>query len=84
VDEVTLKIKEVPLTPLFKVYLINNQQALMGYYAVERRSVNLRGEDFEVYDVDGLTVPLQRHRPDQRPGVQAWFDSLWESIAEVG
>lgn len=82
VDRVNVEIKEVPITPVFKVYLVNERQVLMGYYAVKPRSVDFKGEELAIYDVDGLGVSLYPQGPVQRTATKAWFESLWETIAE--
>jgi DNA-binding transcriptional regulator YhcF (GntR family) len=83
----------VPLTPTSKVYVLNGRTALFGYYQVVERSVQFgNGDRAPIYDVLGVNAILFAHRAGAdgtRPGdqrfvaeTQAWFDSLWQSIAE--
>jgi DNA-binding transcriptional regulator YhcF (GntR family) len=90
---VSVEFRTVPITPLQKLYLINEHTALSGYYAVIEREVLFgSGERDEIYDVLGLAAVLFPFRgdpsaPDSRDSrfvteSQSWFDSLWSTIAE--
>lgn len=90
---VSVEFRTVPITPLQKLYLINEDIALSGYYEVIEREVMFgSGERDEIYDVLGLGAVLFPFRgdpsaPDSRDSrfvteSQSWFDSLWSTIAE--
>ncbi|MDX3235726.1 GntR family transcriptional regulator [Streptomyces sp. ME03-5709C] len=81
--EVSVEVRTLPITPVAKYYLINGEQALMGYYKVAPNNVLLPdGEAAEIYDVMGLGARLYLQGPEQRAVCQEWFDSLWTTIAE--
>ncbi|MDX3214274.1 winged helix-turn-helix domain-containing protein [Streptomyces sp. ME02-6991-2B] len=81
--EVSVEVRTLPITPVAKYYLINREQALMGYYKVESNSVELPdGETAQIYDVMGLGARLYPQGAEQRAVCQEWFDSLWTTIAE--
>ncbi|MDX3354569.1 GntR family transcriptional regulator [Streptomyces sp. ME01-24h] len=81
--EVSVEVRTLPITPVAKYYLINGEQALMGYYKVESNSVELPdGETAQIYDVMGLGARLYPQGAEQRAVCQEWFDSLWTTIAE--
>ncbi|MYS22621.1 hypothetical protein GA0115240_142524 [Streptomyces sp. DvalAA-14] len=91
--ENSIEFRTVPVTPMQKLYLLNTQVALSGYYQVLQRPVTFGdGQRDEIYDVLGVNTMLFPHRSDPgRPQSrdsqfvaesQAWFDALWESIAE--
>lgn len=91
--ESSVEFRTVPVTPLHKLYLINGEVALFGHYRVVERPVRFSdGQREDIYDVLGIDAMLFPHRSD--PGdpesvdsrfvaeAQAWFDSLWSTIAE--
>lgn len=92
VKAATVEVKTLAVTPLHKLYLLNGTEALFGYYEVEERPVRYQGADMDIYDVLGLGAMLF-HFSAEPPGdhgqaqeivakSQAWFDSLWDTIAE--
>jgi DNA-binding transcriptional regulator YhcF (GntR family) len=82
-EEAVVETRQVPLTPVFKTYLINGERGLTGYYVVMNREVRLPdGEEAAIYDVIGPGAKLYPHGPMQRQECQWWFDSLWATIAE--
>jgi DNA-binding transcriptional regulator YhcF (GntR family) len=91
--ENSIEFRTVPVTPMQKLYLLNTRVALSGYYRVLQRPVTFGdGQRDEIYDVLGVNTMLFLHRRDpEHPQSsdsqfvaesQAWFDALWESIAE--
>ncbi|MBD0425004.1 winged helix-turn-helix transcriptional regulator [Streptomyces sp. TRM S81-3] len=92
VPSVELKIRHAPLTPAFKLYVINGVEALHGPYEVIERTIVLDGgETIDAYDVLGLGARLTHHVKDADPNspgsafvesMQAWFDSVWDLLAE--
>ncbi|NSC22495.1 GntR family transcriptional regulator [Streptomyces albus subsp. chlorinus] len=90
--EVSLTVRAVPLTPTHKLYLLNRDEALIGYYQVVRNEKAVyEGEQLALYDVLGLTTKLFRStdgpeaRDEQESAFvaesQRFFDSLWDTIA---
>jgi hypothetical protein len=43
VDKTTAEIRAHPAAPLFKLYLINNEEAFFGFYPVVEHVINLDG-----------------------------------------
>lgn len=91
--EQSVQIRSVPVTPMFKLYLLNDATALHGFYRVVPRVVALgEGESGEIYDVLGVSATLFPHRADPADPEAAdsvfveesrsWFESLWSTIAE--
>ncbi len=90
VPEVSCEIKTVAATPLQKLYILNGTEALMGYYRVVSDQVTYRGEELQIFDVLGFDTSLFRFsgaKGNDKQDValvqdaQAWFDSLWSTIA---
>lgn len=94
VPAVSVEIREAPVTPMEKVYLLNGHVVLRGYYKVVERVIPFRGEDgsldkVPIFDVLGLRSPLTYHAVGDSTGQgemivkqsQVWFDSLWSTVA---
>jgi DNA-binding transcriptional regulator YhcF (GntR family) len=95
VPSVDVRIRHTPLTPTFKLYLLNGAEALHGPYEVIEREIVLGlEEDQEVVtalDVLGLGATLMHHVKDEDPNspgtvfvdsMQKWFDSVWKMLSE--
>ncbi|NUS31011.1 MAG: GntR family transcriptional regulator [Streptomyces sp.] len=93
VSSVDLQVRRVPLTPTFKLYLVNGVEAIMAPYVVTERQIDLdSGEVVDALDVLGLGATLTRHLKDENdpnsPGsvfvesMSAWFESVWNHLAE--
>ncbi|WP_406372903.1 GntR family transcriptional regulator [Streptomyces sp. NBC_00647] len=96
--DAALTIRRVPLTPQFKLYVLNDTEMLHGPYEVIRRTIALEDDartEIEALDVLGLGSPLSYHRREDEAdshdttffaGQQGWFESCWEELGveEVG
>jgi DNA-binding transcriptional regulator YhcF (GntR family) len=92
VESASMEIRHVGLTPAFKLYLINGEQALHGPYEVIERPIVLDDEPEPVraLDVLGLGATLTHYLKDDNPASrgstfveswQAWFESVWTHLA---
>ncbi|MEV0469612.1 GntR family transcriptional regulator [Streptomyces prunicolor] len=91
VSSVELEIRHTPLTPTFKLYVINGE-VLHGAYTVIERSVVLDdGETITALDVLGYGATLTHHVRDADPnlpgsvfveGMTTWFESVWTRLAD--
>lgn len=93
VPVVDVQIRHVPLTPAFKVYVLNGVEVLFGPYEVIERPVVLEtGEEIRALDVLGHGATLTHHVRDadnrDAPGsvlvtsMRAWFESVWSLLSE--
>ena len=78
------EIRRVPVAPLFKLYVINSENAFFGYYPVARHDVRIDGAVHPIVDLMGKDARLFRFSTrDQDQGAEqfeqaaAWFDSMW-------
>ncbi|WP_050371523.1 FadR/GntR family transcriptional regulator [Streptomyces acidiscabies] len=86
--DVQVSFRALPFTPPVKLYLLNEAEALMGYYTVARyEEPSDDGELLDMYDVRGTESLLFsfEKRTGQRDAAfveesQRWFDALWETI----
>ncbi|MFI2232275.1 GntR family transcriptional regulator [Nocardia testacea] len=90
VTTATAQIRSYPAVPLFKLYILNGEQAFFGYYPVREHKLELDGEQTAVWDLMGKDATLfhfaQENDPDTRDAQfveqsKMWFDSLWNSVA---
>jgi hypothetical protein len=85
--DVRVTFRALPFTPPVKLYLLNEEEALMGYYMLTRREEEWGSRTLDMYDVLGsksLLFSFAR-RAGRRDAAfveesQKWFDALWETI----
>jgi hypothetical protein len=85
VEEASVQIRKVPLTPTLKMYLLNGEQLLEGYYTLDEWTpAPAEGAGGAIVDSIGLGAELFPYsRRDQAFKVEAaqrFFDSYWERI----
>ena len=90
VQQASVEIRVHHLAPLFKLYVLNNEEAFFGFYPVREHKVTLNGEARPMYDLLGKDAVLFHHTlsdDDASIGSQyveqarAWFDSIWTTIS---
>jgi DNA-binding transcriptional regulator YhcF (GntR family) len=86
--DASLEIRTVLTTPEVKLYLINDDLSLRGWYRVHLSRVLVPSrsgpgtEELEIYDFMGLDAALIHQRPQAAAESREWFESLWTTIAE--
>ncbi|MFI8948027.1 winged helix-turn-helix domain-containing protein [Streptomyces sp. NPDC053750] len=85
--DVRVAFRALPFTPPMKLYLLNGEEALLGYYMLTRREEEYEGRVLEMYDALGSQSLLfsslkgMGHRDTAFvEESQKWFDALWETI----
>jgi biotin operon repressor len=90
VADVDVEVRQVPVTPTFKLYLFNGTEALHGMYEVVERPIMLDEGRVPALDVIGLGAVLEHFVADDDPDSpgsvfvtarQTWFDSVWKYLA---
>ncbi|MFC8358756.1 GntR family transcriptional regulator [Streptomyces griseorubiginosus] len=92
VDEVDVRVVEVPLAPTHKLYLRRGVEGLMGPYKIVERTILMDDDtEIEAWDVLGLGSTLIRLVHDEgdpnavgtafMQGWQDWFDACWHRYA---
>ncbi len=86
--DVRVTFRALPFTPPVKLYLLNGDEALIGYYVVTERAEEYESRTLEMYDVLGTQSLLFSfaRQAEERDGAfveesQKWFDALWETIS---
>ncbi|MFI8303616.1 GntR family transcriptional regulator [Streptomyces sp. NPDC085927] len=85
--DVHVRFRALPFTPPMKLYLLNGQEALIGYYLLARREEEWGSQTLDMYDALGsqsllFSFTKQTGQRDQAfvEESQKWFDALWETI----
>lgn len=85
--DVRIAFRALPFTPPMKLYLLNGEEALLGYYMLTRREEEYESRTLQMYDALGSQSLLFSflNRTGHRDAVfveesQKWFDALWETI----
>jgi DNA-binding transcriptional regulator YhcF (GntR family) len=90
VKDATAEVRVHRGAALFKLYLINNEEAFFGFYPVREHLVPLNGQPKAIYDLMGKDAILFHHSvtdDDTSTGSQyvdqarTWFDSMWTTVA---
>ncbi|ASO17957.1 DNA-binding transcriptional regulator YhcF (GntR family) [Actinoalloteichus hoggarensis] len=89
VPEVTAEVRVHRAAPLFKLYLLNGEDAFFGFYPVQEHVLSLGGETTTIYDLAGKDAILFHHSTtddDTSTGSQyvdqatTWFTSMWTTV----
>ncbi|MFE2057516.1 hypothetical protein [Streptomyces sp. NPDC059446] len=91
VEKVDVQVRLVPFAPQLKLYILNNQVVLQGFYIPEEGAATLAdGEEVVTYDAYGTGATLYPFRatadstPEQVGVVRAarkFFNVTWENLA---
>ncbi len=90
VPEISAQVRVHRAAPLFKLYLINNDEAFFGFYPVREHVLSLGGQPQAIYDLMGKDAILFHHSvtdDDSLTGSQyvdqarTWFDSMWNTVS---
>lgn len=73
------------LGPIVKVYTINAERSLIGFYPVTEHSMNIDGQDLPLHHPSGwdattLDVGGHPQLASFANQAQAWFESIWNTI----
>lgn len=86
--DVRVTFRALPFTPPMKLYLLNSDEALIGYYVLTERQEEYESQTLEMYDALGSQSLLFSfvRQAGQRDAAfveesQKWFDALWETIS---
>jgi DNA-binding transcriptional regulator YhcF (GntR family) len=90
VKDVSAQIRVHRAAPLFKLYMINNEEAFFGFYPVREHVITLGGAPRAIYDLMGKDAILFHHSvtdDDTSTGSQYveqardWFESMWSTVS---
>jgi hypothetical protein len=83
------EIRAHPCPPMFKLYILNAEEAFFGLYPITKERLPLASGDRDIYDLMGKDAVLFHHsvHSGQATDVpyieqaQNWFNSMWETIS---
>jgi hypothetical protein len=89
IKEAATEIRAYQVPPLFKLYLLNREEAFFGLYPLVEHKIPFPDGTHPVYDLMGKDAVVFRHSKatgdtadaqfvDQ---AQAWFNSMWDHIS---
>ena len=90
VRSASIEIRVHQLPPVFKLYVLNNEEVFFGFYDVTEHAVTLDGQSVPIYDVLGKDASLfhfttndddASNGPRYVQEARAWFESVWNTIA---
>lgn len=90
VKAATADVRVHGVPPVFKLYILNGEEAFFGFYPVVEHAVRVKGEPVAIYDPMGKDATLFHYSTsddDTSTGAQyveqaqTWFNSLWNTIA---
>jgi DNA-binding transcriptional regulator YhcF (GntR family) len=90
IESGSAEVRIVHMAPLFKLFLLNSNEAFFGFYPVVRHNVAVGSEPVEIFDPMGKDATLFHFaRSDDAGAVasqyveqaQSWFDSVWATVA---
>lgn len=90
VPDASVEIRSVRMTPQVKLYILNHDVALRGWYEVIDVPVGLPVavddpdgpvEEVVIHDLRGLDAPVIPQQPEAVAAARRWFESVWGGIA---
>lgn len=91
VTSATAEVRAHSASPLFKLYLINDEEAFFGFYPVLEHTVTVDKEQVPIFDPMGKDATLfhfsttddaeTSNGPQYVAQARAWFDSMWTTIS---
>ncbi|WP_207782367.1 GntR family transcriptional regulator [Phytoactinopolyspora limicola] len=90
ISEASVQVRTHALTPLFKLYLLNDEEMFFGFYPIYARTIETDAGAVEMYDLGGKDAVLfhqsatdDPNAPDTQHVAQAreWFDSIWNTMS---
>ena len=89
IKEASTEIRAYQVPPLFKLYLLNGEEAFFGLYPLVEHAIPFPDGSHAMYDLMGKDAVVFRH--SARSGdpadtkfveqAQGWFDSMWNHIS---
>jgi hypothetical protein len=89
IEEASTEIRAYQVPPLFKLYLLNGEEAFFGLYPLVEHKIPFADGNHAMYDLMGKDAVVFRHsarsgHPADEQFVeqaQGWFDGMWDHIS---
>jgi len=85
----TAEIRVHPCSPLFKLYILNDEEVFFGLYPIVKHRIPLASGERDIYDLMGKDAVVFHHsahsgQPTDITYIQQardWFSSMWDAIS---
>jgi hypothetical protein len=89
IEEASTQIRAYQVPPLFKLYLLNGEEAFFGLYPLVEHKIPFPDGSHAMYDLMGKDAVVFRHSAAGGDAAdaqfveqaQGWFDSMWDHIS---
>jgi hypothetical protein len=89
ISEASTQIRAHPAPPMFKLYILNDEEVFFGLYPIVKHTIPFANGDRDIYDLMGKDAVVFHHsihssQPADVPYVEqsrAWFNSMWDHIS---
>jgi hypothetical protein len=89
IETASTQIRVHPCAALFKLYILNGEEAFFGFYPIVQHNIPLPGGPQAMYDLMGKDALVFHHSAhDGQPGdgpwieqARNWFDTMWQTIS---
>jgi len=89
IKEATTEIRAYQVPPLFKLYLLNGDEAFFGLYPLVEHKIPFTSGDRPIFDLMGKDAVVFRHSKaagDETDAqfvdqAQGWFNAMWDNIS---
>ena len=89
VQQADAQIRAHSSTPMFKLYILNEEEVFFGFYPIIKQSISLPSGPREIYDLMGKDAVVFHHsihsgHPADEPYVEqarSWFTAMWDNLS---
>lgn len=89
IPDASVQIRAHQAAPLFKMYILNRDEAFFGLYPLVKHSIPMASGQRDMYDLMGKDAMVFRHskasgdQADEQfiEQMQGWFDSIWDNVS---
>jgi hypothetical protein len=89
IEDASTQIRVHPCAPLFKLYILDGEEAFFGFYPIVRHTIPLPAGPQPMYDLMGKDALVFRHSTGSGQPADAawieqarnWFDTMWQTIS---
>jgi hypothetical protein len=91
VNSAKAEVRTFKTSPLFKLFILNGNEAFFGFYPVVQHPVAIAGSPVEIFDPMGKDAVLFHYATSDDESTvdslyvteaQKWFNSVWETVAK--
>jgi len=84
-QEAQVRVRTLRLGPIIKLYTINDERSLIGFYPTTEHAMAVEGRDIALHHPSGweatsFDVNEHAQQPSFASQAHAWFESLWTTI----